>query len=45
MAEYAIILMTGHGEEALANRGRQGGRLIFIQKPIERMLLSSPFAA
>lgn len=31
-----IILMTGHGEEELAHRGRQGGAFDFIQKPIER---------
>jgi two-component system, sensor histidine kinase and response regulator len=31
-----IILMTGHGEEELANRGLQGGAFDFIQKPIER---------
>jgi DNA-binding NtrC family response regulator len=31
-----IILMTGHGEEELANRGLQGGAFDFVQKPIER---------
>ncbi|MDQ6734342.1 MAG: response regulator [Nitrospirota bacterium] len=31
-----IILMTGHGEEELANRGRQSGAFDFIHKPIER---------
>jgi DNA-binding NtrC family response regulator len=31
-----IILMTGHGEDELANRGLQGGAFDFIHKPIER---------
>lgn len=31
-----IILMTGHGEEELANRGLQAGAFDFIHKPIER---------
>ncbi len=31
-----IILMTGHGEEELVNRGLQGGAFDFIHKPIER---------
>lgn len=31
-----IILMTGHGEEELANRGLQGGAFDFVHKPIER---------
>ena len=31
-----VILMTGHGEEELANRGLQGGAFDFIHKPIER---------
>ena len=31
-----IILMTGHGEEELANRGLQAGAFDFVHKPIER---------
>ena len=31
-----IILMTGHGEQELANRGLEGGAFDFIHKPIER---------
>ncbi|MEP6886836.1 MAG: response regulator [Nitrospirales bacterium] len=31
-----IILMTGHGEEELVNRGLQGGAFDFIHKPIDR---------
>jgi two-component system, sensor histidine kinase and response regulator len=34
--QIPIILMTGHGEEELANRGLQGGAFDFIHKPIER---------
>lgn len=34
--DIPIILMTGHGEEELANRGLQGGAFHFVHKPIER---------
>lgn len=34
--DIPIILMTGHGEEELANRGLQGGVFDFVHKPIER---------
>lgn len=34
--DIPIMLMTGHGEEELANRGLQGGAFDFVHKPIER---------